>query len=304
MASTRERYAVTIFFILSVLISSVAVLILQAVATQAGLADFGELIGMAETTFNLRTISSRLVLPVPVVYLLSRVVDFGPSLAGLVTAFVVGGTPELRRLLKKVFQLMASRRAYLAAFLIPTGITIVAFVLHITLGESEALAGANWQGVSTVGWLLFWVFIARTLLGGGLGEEVGWRGFALPRLMEKHGAVRSSLITGVLWAIWHFPAALVADSPVVNMVILLLFVVPQGFTYTWVYNQSKGSLLPVILMHGATNGLSAFMERTLFPPLLEEDNWLIFFILLTLIVGAIMAFLLRKQDAASTEKAT
>jgi membrane protease YdiL (CAAX protease family) len=145
-----------------------------------------------------------------------------------------------------------------------------------------------------VGQLIFWVFIMRTLLGGGLGEELGWRGFALPRLTEKHWAFRASLIIGLVWTFWHLPGHLISSNPLVNVVVQLLYTVPLSFVFTWLYYRTSESLLPVVLLHGALNGFNAFFEQTLFPSLAEEDGFVIFFILVVLIVGVVAAFRIRR----------
>lgn len=136
----------------------------------------------------------------------------------------------------------------------------------------------------------------RTLLGGGLGEELGWQGFALPRLKEKHGLLRASLIIGLVWTFWHFPGHLAGSSPLINVLAQLLFTVPLSFVFTWLYYRSGENLPAVILMHGALNGFNAFFERSLFPPIAEEDGFVIFFILVVLIAGVTAAMSLRKMD--------
>lgn len=163
------------------------------------------------------------------------------------------------------------------------------------LGDS-AISRVDWHGLATLGQMLFWVFLMRTLLGGGLGEELGWRGFALPRLSEKHGALRASLLIGLVWTFWHLPAHLVSSNPMVNVIAQLLYTVPLSFVFTWLYYRAKESLLPVVLMHGALNGFNVFFERTLFPPLADEDSFVIFFILVVLVLGIISAVSIRRQE--------
>ena len=290
-----KRKPVLAFFFLAYLISWSAVLALHLIARNAGLESFADLIRMAETTFTLGTI-----LPgrgsVALVFLLSRIVDFGPSIAGLLTAVLAGEPGEARRLLRRVVDFRTGPRWYAWALLLPLGIIGAAFGLHLAFGESSVSAAA-WNGLATVGQFFFWVFLMRTLLGGGLGEELGWRGFALPRLKEKHGLLRASLVIGLVWTFWHFPAHLAGSSPIVNVLAQLLYTVPLSFIFTWLYYRSNENLPVVILLHGALNGFNAFFERSLFPPLAEEDGFVIFFILVVLIAGGIAALKLRKMPA-------
>lgn len=289
-----KRFPVLTFFALAYAISWLAVLVLHMIALNAGLEDFSDLMEMAETTFHLREIASDLILPVPIVFLLTRIVDFGPTLAGLLTPFIIGKPDVARQILQRLFIFRVGARWIAWALLLPLGIVSMAFGLHIFLGDS-AVSGMEWNGLATLGQMFFWVFLMRTLLGGGLGEELGWRGFALPRLSEKHGAIRASLIIGLVWTFWHLPGHLVSSNPLVNVVAQLCFTVPLSFVFTWLYYRSSEMLLPVVLMHGALNGFNIFFERILFPPLVDEDAFVIFFILVVFVVGLISALNIHRR---------
>ncbi len=106
-------------------------------------------------------------------------------------------------------------------------------------------------------------------------EEVGWRGYALPSLQEEYGALVSSLLVGVLWALWHWPFFVVKDSAMYeNYHGFFWFVLATLFgsvTYAWLYNSTRGSLLTVSLFHASTNAvnITLFSEtgiaRSVFP---------------------------------------
>ena len=91
------------------------------------------------------------------------------------------------------------------------------------------------------------------IFGGPLFEEGGWRGFALPRLQRLHGPLVGSLILGVLWALWHLPLFWITvwgtPPTVLNMVLYLATVIFMTMVYTWVFNNTKGSILIAILLH-------------------------------------------------------
>ncbi len=88
-------------------------------------------------------------------------------------------------------------------------------------------------------------------------EEIGWRGYALPRLQNKHDALVSSVILGIVWALWHIPLFLVKDSPMAaNGGTFEMFVVDTimlTIVFTWVYNSTNGNLLIATLLHAAIN---------------------------------------------------
>jgi membrane protease YdiL (CAAX protease family) len=87
------------------------------------------------------------------------------------------------------------------------------------------------------------------------GEEIGWRGYALPRLQARHSALVASLVIGVVWAVWHYPKFLNAgnDAHHYPFWLFLLGIVANAIIYTWVFNSTGGSLLAVTLLHAAVN---------------------------------------------------
>jgi membrane protease YdiL (CAAX protease family) len=96
-------------------------------------------------------------------------------------------------------------------------------------------------------------FFYPGLLGGPLGEEIGWRGFALPRLQELHGPVKASLILGLLWAFWHAPiwfSGQWSAPSLPNIAVYVFWVVAVTFIFTWVFNNTQGSVFMAILLHG------------------------------------------------------
>jgi membrane protease YdiL (CAAX protease family) len=99
------------------------------------------------------------------------------------------------------------------------------------------------------------------LLTFGLGEEVGWRSYALPRLQQGHTALTSTLMLGIAWALWHLPAFFYKDTYVAmgllaGLPLLLLSILAASIVFTWLYNSTRGSLLMVILFHALFDFLS------------------------------------------------
>jgi membrane protease YdiL (CAAX protease family) len=88
-----------------------------------------------------------------------------------------------------------------------------------------------------------------------LGEEVGWRGYALPALQARYGALVSSVVLGTMWALWHLPLFFNPDMFYSNMpfVIQLAIQVPMAILFTWVFNSTGGSVLLAILLHSMIN---------------------------------------------------
>jgi CAAX protease family protein len=110
---------------------------------------------------------------------------------------------------------------------------------------------------------LFFVLLALT---DGLGEEPGWRGFALPRLLARRNALVASLVLGLLWAAWHLPLLWTEGSPNYQQPVWLLFLdLPaKSVLFTWVFLRTRGSALLAVLFHASTNlfAISPIMAAT------------------------------------------
>jgi membrane protease YdiL (CAAX protease family) len=92
------------------------------------------------------------------------------------------------------------------------------------------------------------------------GEEMGWRGYVLPRLQARYNALAASLILGVIWGFWHLPRFLGTGLSAHRS--LAWFVVAHmalAILYTWVYNGTHGSLLLVTLLHASGNTAGMFL---------------------------------------------
>jgi len=97
-----------------------------------------------------------------------------------------------------------------------------------------------------------------------LAEEAGWRGFALPRLEARHTALVSSLILGALWAGWHIPLYVEggAASPGIPLPIFFVILLVLATLFTWLYNNTGGSLVVTTLAHFSFNLTGAFIIGT------------------------------------------
>jgi membrane protease YdiL (CAAX protease family) len=114
--------------------------------------------------------------------------------------------------------------------------------------------------------------ILFTLFSGPLAEELGWRSFALPRLQSKHNALVSSLILGVIWTCWHIPLFFVTGATQMSIPfpIYLVLVLTITVYLTWLYNNTRGSLIITVMGHfiynmtGFLTGVLGLMPAMLF----------------------------------------
>jgi membrane protease YdiL (CAAX protease family) len=207
-------------------------------------------------------------LPTPVVAVAIVAATFGPTVAALVMTAVTDGPSGVVRLLRRYIQWRAGLVWYLFVLI---GIPVI-----ILLG-TIVVPGAWDSYQPIIGTLLVaypWAFVLTFLLGGPLGEEPGWRGFALLRLQQRNGPLWGSLLLGVLWALWHFPlfwSGVWTPPTPANMVMFTLMITALTVIMTWVFNHTGGSLLIMMLMHASFNTFANKVAAPLFPaPILQD----------------------------------
>lgn len=211
------------------------------------------------------------------------VVKFGPTIAGLIMLAMFPVAGGYAGMLSRLFDFHKRPLALLGALAVALIAAVVPALIYIfLLDPSVSISPLTLAGLSMAA---SWVGL-RTLLGGGLGEEIGWRGFALPVLLGRIGPRTASLLLGVLWTIWHLPAFFQEGTPWWLLAIAQgVLTISLSFVFTWFYLRSGGSLSVAILLHGALNGFNAFVEKTWIPALDDAGEWQIVRILFILVLG-------------------
>jgi uncharacterized protein len=204
----------------------------------------------------------------PVLLWTSPVAVFtGPFLSAFVMTAVTEGREGVGRFLRRFVLWRVGLRWYVFVFVgIPVIAVLSVVVIPGVLGSFEGLSAL--APMSVLG-----IYVYVLFLGGALGEEPGWRGFALPRLQSMHGPLVGSLILGPLWALWHLPLFLTPwnELTVFNVVVFVLSTTCLAIMYTWVFNNTKGSVLMAILVHASFNGSVTGILAPLFPsPILSD----------------------------------
>ena len=181
--------------------------------------------------------------------ILAWLAPFGPAVAAFVVTALTGGRPAVGQLLRRLVQWRVGVGWYLLVLLgIPLIELLGAFAVLGTV-PLEDLA-RNWPVIFT-GYLPAVVYVA---IFTGLGEEPGWRGFALPRLQDRHGPLVGTAVLAVVWGMWHLPNVLFGGYTGLSFSLWLAGTVASAFIYTWVYNNTADSILLAALLHGAING--------------------------------------------------
>jgi len=176
---------------------------------------------------------------------------WGPMVAALLLTYKKGGLSGVRNLLARGVDRKFKPIWYAVIFLLMPLITFISL-----------LAAMGLEGyVPVFEWIEFPIaliiaFFYILLLGGPLQEEFGWRGYALDRFQGRFDALTSSLIVGLMWGLWHLPLFFMPthtvyyNRPIWGLVISTIFL---AVLFTWVYNNTNGSILAALLFHTIFN---------------------------------------------------
>jgi membrane protease YdiL (CAAX protease family) len=174
---------------------------------------------------------------------------FGPTLSALMLTLLMRSRADLRRLLERLKRWRVGIHYYLFSVFATAVLVIAAISLYFFLG------GGPLEFNDPSQWYLIIVVFFYVLLFSVLGEEIGWRGFALPRLQRRMSALGSSLVLGFIWGLWHLPLFFVPGNfhQMIPVSLFLLQSLAISVVYTWLYNSTEGSLLIVNMFHAASN---------------------------------------------------
>src|SRR5215217_6835479 len=173
----------------------------------------------------------------------------GPLLAALIVIPITQGRSGLRELGLRMIRWRVRWYWYAVALGLPLGVELVSVALNVAFGASA-------PSLAQVGpFTILMVFAVRLIdpLDGPLGEEPGWRGFALPGLQASRSPLVATLILAVLVVIWHVPLFFIEEGGLQPSVILGGVLGPFAFTFvaTWLFNHTGGSVLMTLVMDAA-----------------------------------------------------
>ena len=219
------------------------------------------------------------------------VAKFGPSIAGVLMALLLGGSVGLIELLKRIAIWNVHFKFYLIALLGPALIWALAVLIQSLLnGSAPVIELSNITVFASL-------FLTALFLGGGLGEELGWRGFALPQLQSKMSPISSSLLIGLVWGLWHAPVFVMADAErtggVVALILFTIFAICLSLLFTAIFNSTRGSLLIPLILHGALNATENTFEQ-IFPVMQTESSYVFIYGGLILVM-AVLLLIFRKR---------
>jgi uncharacterized protein len=224
------------------------------------------------------------------------------SLAGLIATFLAEGGRGVSDLLRQAIRVKRPIQWWLYALVVPQISFIGAGVLYLLLhGKPVTFEASALLSLGTPALLVPFLF-------GPLGEEFGWRGFLLPRLMERFSVLPACLLGGTIWAFWHWPLFYqgIVKSPAQGIFFPLTFITGLSFLIAAVYLRTR-SLLLAMLTHWSSNAVQSLIGKYL-PGLPNDINndlafgWCLLGVL-ALFVASAIPLLLRSERVQSTASA-
>jgi membrane protease YdiL (CAAX protease family) len=201
---------------------------------------------------------------------------FGPTLAAYIMLRITEGKEGWLHLRSRIRQLRVGWRWYVFILLV-----IPAVMLLGILVLPGALA--SFQGLPQFFLVRYpFLFILIFFGGGPLGEEIGWRGFALPRMQSRYGALRATLLLGVLWTFWHLADFLTSAQKggpgtglfafTHQLPIFFLQVMALAIIFTWVFNHTGGSVFIAILLHASYDTFGSSVQPLFSAPIVTSTD--------------------------------
>ena len=174
----------------------------------------------------------------------------GPLLAALIVIAIAEGRPGFRDLGARIIRWRVAWYWYAVAIGFPLAVRFLAAMVNIGPGGAPA---PEWTDLA---WTSFAIaFLVRLVnpMDGPLGEEPGWRGFALPRMQARTSPLVSAVILGVLVAGWHLPLVFADDLGPISLVTTFSITI----FYVWLFNHARGSVLLTLISHSVQGSIIA-----------------------------------------------
>ncbi len=207
----------------------------------------------------------------------------------ILTAYYVG-RQGIRHLFSRLKIWKVGAKWWLAVIFVYPALLVIAGLLY-NLFYPQSMVNLLPISISTLIANIIFLTIAS------LGEEIGWRGVALPSLQRKYSPFVSSLVLGILWSVWHLPfwilIGTLSQYGWVYFLMNFLFIVPTTFFITWIFNNTKGSLLLPVVLHVVFNVINV----TIFPVTGSVGDFGIFIVLQFAVMFAIIPSLRKTKPA-------
>jgi uncharacterized protein len=212
----------------------------------------------------------------------------GPLAAAMTLTYKSGGWAAVRKFMRSGFDLRLGLIWWLVILSLP--FLLAALSVQINVAQSGFQPDTTLLSQPL---LILPTFLIMFFLGGSLQEEFGWRGFALPRLLEKWNPAAASIILGAVWGLWHLPLFHIAGASqsFMRFEVFLALTIAFSFLFTWLYLKTKNNLFTALLLHTAIN-----TAISLFPPIEQRLNGNQYALIYLTILYVVVAVLLILKD--------
>lgn len=178
--------------------------------------------------------------------ILSTLAGFGPLVAGGVLSWRDG---NVRSWAQQAFRWRTGVQWWAVALFVAPVLSLIGYGVYLSI--TGASFGLTSDPIVVVYPMLFFYIM---LLRGGFGEEMGWRGYALPHLLEQYNTTVAALLIGVGWAVWHLPLFFIRGTQQSgSFALYLVGVIGLSLILAWLYTRSRGSVLLTTVFHAQWN---------------------------------------------------
>lgn len=215
----------------------------------------------------------------PTIFILAIIILI---VASIIASFLISGlyssNSGISKLLKTIKGVKNNNIYLIIALCIPLFANLGGVFIYVILG--------GFIPPTTNIFLLFLLFTAVFpyvfFFGGPLNEEIGWRGFATPRMLEKYSPLITGLIIGVIWSIWHAPLHFngLYGNGLLGFLMRFIYNIPFGIMFTWYFIKSQNNLLGAIILHASVNVYASFALLSLNVSIFNSLIYIIFTVII------------------------
>jgi uncharacterized protein len=222
----------------------------------------------------------------------------GPLISAIIVTLIYRRKSGLKELFRKVITWKVSVRWYFWAVILPVIPQWIGLFLWAQITDTELILP------TVTGYLSSWLQITLVSTVYYIAEELGWRGFMLPRILSMHGWIKSSLLVGIIWSIWHYPlwvTSFWATTGSFTEVSLMaaassIFAIGVSVMLTWIFKNIRGSILLAMLLHGSSQANLTKMHAAAGDSSLLGSGFLIVQAVSLSIIVVLLLLLVRNQN--------
>jgi membrane protease YdiL (CAAX protease family) len=195
----------------------------------------------------------------------------GPACAAIIMTAITEGKAGVRLLFRRMLRVRVGWQWYLVALFLPL-LPVLFFLLLGALSTPDQYSHvfSSQGGIALIAYIV--AALTGIVLGSPIGEEPGWRGFALPRLQQQMGPFKGTILLGTLWGLWHAPLAFFTVwgsvyqhmGSIPGFLLFILCTICFSVLMTCMFNQTRGSIFLAILFHAAIDSVPV-INLILFP---------------------------------------